>query len=156
MSVLGDAVKLVTEDAGVFEEDWKYRRLLCNSLSSSNDRRNTIRSYGFLVAAYVLACCSAPFPLTPFLIQLAVQGDSAFEIDKEFLRLLHPSALQKLQPWMDWKDAEPRTSLSNLPATNDLHYLLVEAGFHVSFTCFPSRRGSDVKPAAVADGSPIR
>ena len=104
---------------------------MSSKLPIDTNRRSTIQSYGFVIGAWTFLHNRAAQPVSPFLIQLAVQGKQAFLLDDDYLNRLHPRAMETIQCWSDWKKSVPRSSLLSLGPTDPLFLVLNEAGIRV-------------------------
>lgn len=83
---------------------------------------------GFLTFMHIYNLRLGPEPLSPFLLQLLLDGTAFFTYDDRFVRQLSPSTTEDLQPWTDWDRVGP------LPVNSSrLSQLLAQ--FEINVSC---------------------
>ena len=72
------------------------------------------KAYGFLVFLYMFTLEQAPYPISPHLLLLLIDGHAAFGSDPEYLKRVHPSLADQLAPWVQWYHQNPQRNLQDL------------------------------------------
>jgi hypothetical protein len=100
------AIGILTGDPAYWKPHAGYFTLCIHASEDPQPHRQLqFAVNGFVALMHIIQLESAPAPISPFLLQLVLDGRQAFLYDRSFLRAVDESSANNLQVYQVWLDA---------------------------------------------------
>jgi hypothetical protein len=126
-SIIRQAIKQMADNVLFWTnlDNMGQRTFAVLPITSSTERLARVKAHGTLVALHMLWLGLAPFPISAWMILLAIEGPKSI-YDLDFIRSINPETASELEGW----PLDP-----SAPLTNDASLLLSN---HLSISvCLP-------------------